>query len=141
MDWINHLANVNYIAVAVATLSTYVLGFIWYQWPVFGEAWAKSLGLTKEQADNTEDLGGAFIMSLIGGIAKTLCIAVLMVATGTTGIFGGVFFGAIVALTLISTSLAYHNGFARMSSKLTMINATHDVVELAVIGAILGMFA
>ncbi len=141
MDWINDLRNVNYIAVTIATFSSYALGFIWYHWPVFGEAWAKSLGITKEDADNTDGLGGAFIMSLIGGVAKSVCMAVLMVATGATGIFGGAFFGAIVALALISTSLAYYNGFARMSPKLTLINAAHGIVELTVIGAIIGVFA
>ena len=141
MDWISDLRNVNYIAVAVATISSYVLGFIWYHWAVFGEAWAKSLGLTKEEADNTEGLGGAFIISLIGGLAKTLCIAVLMVATGITGGVGGALFGAIIAIALISTSIAYHNGFARLPSKLTMINALHDIVELTIIGVIIGMFA
>ena len=97
--------------------------------------------MTKDEADKTEGLAGAFIMSLIGGLAKTIFMAVLMVATGTTSAFGGVVFGGIVALTLISTSIAYHNGFARVSSKLTMIDAAHDIVELAVIGAIIGMFA
>ncbi|MBT4289091.1 MAG: DUF1761 domain-containing protein [Deltaproteobacteria bacterium] len=141
MDWIDNLRNVDYIAVAVATVSSYVLGFVWYHWAVFGKTWAKLLGMTKDEADKTEGLAGAFIMSLIGGLAKTIFMAVLMVATGTTSAFGGVVFGGIVALTLISTSIAYHNGFARVSSKLTMIDAAHDIVELAVIGAIIGMFA
>lgn len=141
MDWINDLRNINYIAVAVATVSSYALGFIWYHWSVFGAAWAKSLGITKEEADNTDGLGGAFIVSLIGGVAKTVCTAVLMFATGATGVLGGAIFGAIVALALISTSLAYYNGFARMPSKLTLINAAHNIVELTVIGAIIGAFA
>lgn len=140
MDWTNELGNIDYFAVAIATISSYALGFIWYHWSVFGEAWAKSLGITKEEADNTGGLGGAFIVSLIGGVVKTLCMGVLMIATGATGVLGGAFFGAIVALALISTSLAYYNGFARMPSKLTLINAAHNIVELTVIGAIIGAF-
>ena len=74
MDIILELQNLNYIAVAVATIVSYVLGFTWYHWAIFGEAWANALGLTKEEADNTEGLGGAFVMSLISGLTKTILI-------------------------------------------------------------------
>lgn len=141
MNWINELLSMNYIAIAVGTIASYALGFIWYSWGILGKAWANSLGITKEIADNTEGLGGAFTASLISGVAKTICIGLLMVATSTTGIAGGALFGTIIALTLISTSLAYYNGFARLSSKLTLINGAHSIVELSVIGAIIGFFS
>ena len=78
MSWIAELQNINYIAVAVATIASYVLGFVWYHWAVFGKAWANALGLTKEEADNTEGLGGAFVMSLVSGVSKALCMACLL---------------------------------------------------------------
>lgn len=138
MDWIAELQNINYIAVAVATIASYVLGFTWYHWAVFGEAWANALGITKEEADNTEDLGSVFIMSLISGLIKTVCLALLMATIKISGVFGGAFFGAVVAMVFIFTSLAYYNGFARTSSKLTLINSVHSIVELTLIGAIVG---
>ena len=141
MNWINDLLNMNYIAITVATIASYTIGFVWYSWNVFGKTWANSLGLSKEAADNTEGLGGAFIASLVSGAAKTICICLLMNATSTSGIVAGALFGAIIALMLISTSLAYYNGFARLSSKLTFINGAHSIVELSIIGAILGVFS
>lgn len=140
MNWIVELQNINYIAVAIATIASYALGFTWYHWVVFGEAWANALCITKEEADNTEGLGGAFIMSLISGLTKSLCIALLMVAINISGILSGAFFGAVVASVFIFTSLGYYNGFARTSSKLTLINSAHSIVELALIGAIIGVF-
>ena len=140
MNWIVELQNINYIAVAVATITSYVLGFTWYHWAVFGEAWANALGLTKEQADNTEGLGGAFIMSLISGLSKSVCVALLMVAASISGVFSGALFGVIVAVIFIAASLGYYNGFARVSSKLTLINSAHSIVELTLIGEIIGIF-
>ena len=140
MNWIAELQNINYIAVAVATITSYVLGFAWYHWAVFGEAWANALGLTKEEADNTEGLGGAFIMSLISGLSKAVCVALLMSAASISGVFSGALFGVIVAAVFIFTSLGYYNGFARTPSKLTLINSAHSIVELALIGAIIGIF-
>lgn len=140
MNWIAELQNINYIAVAVATITSYVLGFAWYHWAVFGEAWANALGLTKEEADNTEGLGGAFIMSLISGLSKAVCVALLMSAASISGVFSGALFGVIVAAVFIFTSLGYYNGFARTPSKLTLINSAHSIVELTLIGAIIGIF-
>ena len=136
--WIAELQNINYIAVAVATITSYVLGFVWYHWAVFGKAWAKALGLTKEQADNTEGLGGAFIVSLISGLAKSLCMALLMAAANISGLLNGAFFGLVVAGVFTVASLGYYNGFARTSSKLTLINSVHSIAELTLIGAIIG---
>ena len=138
MNWIAELQNINYIAVAVATIASYVLGFTWYHWAVFGEAWANALGITKEEADNAEGLGGAFIVSLISGLTKTLCLALVMAAINISSVWGGAFFGAAVAVVFICTSLAYYNGFARTSSKLTLINSAHSIVDLTLIGAIIG---
>ncbi len=141
MNWIIELQNINYIGVAIATIASYVLGFVWYHWAVFGEAWANALGITKDEADNTEGLGGAFIMSLISGLSKTLCAAMLMAAANISGILSGALFGVIVAVVFIFTSLGYYNGFARTSSKLTLINSAHGIVELTLIGAIIGAFS
>ena len=140
MNWIAELQNINYIAVTVATFTSYVLGFAWYHWAVFGEAWANALGLTKEEADNTEGLGGAFIMSLISGLSKAVCVALLMSAASISGVFSGALFGVIVASIFTFTSLGYYNGFARTPSKLTLINSAHSIVELTLIGAIIGIF-
>jgi len=140
MNWMSELQSINYIAVLVATIASYLLGFAWYHWAVFGEAWANALGITKDEADNTEGLGGAFIMSLISGLTKTLLIALLIAVTNISGALSGALFGAVVATVFTITSLGYYNGFARTSSKLTLINSAHSIVELTLIGAIIGSF-
>ena len=141
MDIIEELQNLNYLTVAIATITSYVLGFAWYHWAVFGEAWANALGITKEEADKTEGLGRAFAISLVSGLAKTLFIALLMSATNISGALSGAFFGVVIAAVFTITSLGYYNGFARTSSKLTLINSAHSLVELSLIGAIIGMFS
>ena len=141
MEWIDELGELDWVAVAVATVASYVLGFAWYSWSWFGKSWAGALGMTKEQADDTEGVGAAFLISLVAGLAKVVVIALLMAATGTTGFGEGLLFGAIVGLALIASSVAYHNGFSRMSPTLTLIDTGHDLVEAAMIGAVIGLVA
>ncbi|GAA6133941.1 hypothetical protein NBRC116188_07300 [Oceaniserpentilla sp. 4NH20-0058] len=141
MNFIAELQNLNYIAIATATVASYVLGFVWYHWAVFGEAWANALSLTKAEADNTEGLGGAFAISLFSGLIKTMVTAFLILVIGISGVLNGAFFGAIIATVFTVTSLGYYNGFARVPLKLTLINSAHSVVELIMIGAIIGIFS
>ena len=42
--------NVNFLALALAALSTLVVGFIWYNPKVFGNAWMKEVGMTEADA-------------------------------------------------------------------------------------------
>ncbi len=141
MNWISELQNLNYMAVAIAAIASYVLGFAWYHWAAFGEAWANALGITKEEADNTEGLGGAFIISLISGLSKAVCLALLMAVANISGLLSGAFFGVLISAAFTVLSLGYYNGFARVPSKLTFINSAHSVTELALMGAIIGMFS
>ena len=48
------------------------------------------------------------------------------------------FFGGDVTTVFIFTSLAYYNSFAHISLKLTLINSTYRVVELVLVGEIIG---
>lgn len=140
MFFVEELAHLNYIAIAIATIASYVLGFVWYHWHVFGKAWANALKLTKEQADNTEGLGGAFAISLLSGLTKAVFIAVLLSLADISGLLKAASFGAVIAVVFTATSLGYYNGFARISSKLTWINTTHSIIELTLISAIIGIF-
>ena len=141
MEWVDGLGELDGVAGAVATIASYVLGFAWYSWSLFGKSWAGALGMTKEQADDTEGMGAAFVVSLVAGVAKVIVLALLMAATDTTGFGEGLLFGAIVGLALIASSIAYHNGFSRMSPTLTLIDSAHDVVEAAMVGAVIGLMA
>lgn len=139
MEWFDELGDLDWVAVAVATVASYVLGFAWYSWSLFGKPWATALGMTKEQADDTEGMGAALVVSLVAGIAKVIIFGALMAATGTAGFGPGVLFGVIVGIVLTALSIGYHNGFARVSRTVTLIDTAHDIVEAAMIGAIIGV--
>ncbi len=42
--------NFNFLALVLAALSTLVVGFIWYNPKVFGNAWMKEVGMTEADA-------------------------------------------------------------------------------------------
>lgn len=58
----------NFLAILVAALSSFVIGFIWYNPKVFGTIWMKESGMTQEQSKQGNMLkifGLTFVYSLL----------------------------------------------------------------------------
>lgn len=59
------MESINWIAVFVATLSSFALGFIWYHPKVFGTAWAKAAGVKMDDPEARKGMGKIFGMSFV----------------------------------------------------------------------------
>ena len=44
------IMEINFLAVLVAALSSFVVGFVWYNPKVFGTIWMNEVGMTEEKA-------------------------------------------------------------------------------------------
>lgn len=138
MDWQQHLSDLNWVAVLVATLSSFAVGFVWYHWSVFGEKWAKLVGMSKKDLENADGMNKVYLMTAVQAFISSSALGALMIATATTGWWPGLIFGALVGFAFRFGTHVMHNGFARRGSSLTWIDGMHDVVSMAVAGAILG---
>ncbi|WNH14007.1 DUF1761 domain-containing protein [Thalassobellus suaedae] len=153
----------NPIAMLVAAVSALVVGFIWYNPKVFGNAWMQAAGMTDEQVKggNMVKIFGlalifAFLLatalpgivihqmgvfSLIGGDPSAALpsyeafIADYSDAFRTFkhGALHGVLTGVFIALPIIGTNAL----FERKSAKYIFINAGYWIVTLGVMGAII----
>ena len=62
------IATLNWLAIIVATVITFVLGGLWYGPLLFGKAWLKENNLTEEDMKNGNNLkifGFAFLWSFV----------------------------------------------------------------------------
>lgn len=57
--------HINMVAVLVAVLANFFLGFIWYT-PLFGNAWAKELNLDRSVKPTGGDMAKGMIINVIG---------------------------------------------------------------------------
>ena len=140
MDWLEALGDINYVGVAVAVLSGFAVGATWYAESVFGKTWMKLVGLKKKDVENKEKMMKAMLHTGIGQIIKACVLASLMLVVGVDGWAEGALFGAVLALGFSVTSAAMHDSFAQKSIMLTRLNGAHDIVGVAVMGAIIGGF-
>lgn len=137
------MVDVNLLAVVVATLSSFVVGAVWYSKPFFGKAWMKKVGLSEKQAQEgmSKAMGKTTIASLI--MAYVLANAIVfsdnyfaeydfMTAALTTGLSLGI---GISATTIVT-----QDAFEQRDLKLSLINAGNQIVTLVVMGLVIGLF-
>ncbi|HAP01484.1 MAG TPA: DUF1761 domain-containing protein [Bacteroidetes bacterium] len=129
-----YLSNINWTAVLVATISAFVIGFVWYG-PVFGRQWMKEIGLTPEAAKNANMLkvfGPAFILTLIMGLMLALHMH------DNSDWLQGSKLAAMIALGFIAPTTGVNYIFCRKTITLWIIDCGYSLVTLCVMGAIIG---
>ena len=57
--------NINFIAILVAVVANFILGFIWYT-PLFGNAWAKEMGFDTSIKPTGGEMAKGMIFMVIG---------------------------------------------------------------------------
>jgi uncharacterized protein DUF1761 len=140
MDLITfHLDKVNWVAVVVAVLPSFVIGSIWYTPAVFGNYWMKQVGLKKKDAENVNMVKFLSLTAVLTFVMVT-ALATLMCALDLTTPVQGAVFGGLVSLTFSATTRGIHQLFEQKGLGLFLVNVGHDVLFLATAGAIIGAF-
>ncbi|MCD5348411.1 DUF1761 domain-containing protein [Agromyces sp. S2-1-8] len=134
--------EINYWAVLLATVSSMVVGSVWYARGVFGTRWAK---LAKVDMDRP----GA---SAVGPIVLTVLVSFLTawVLAGSVAIAWH-FYGGGFLLSAIVTAIALwagftaarftrHDAFEGRPAALTIVNTTHELVTALGMAVIIGVW-
>ena len=130
------LGGINYLAVLVAALSSFVIGWLWYG-PLFGKAWMKLNGFSKENIQE-----GSLPMPLIMGtnyIATVLAAFALAMFLGEEStLHFGIFAGFMIAVFWIGTNRLNDVLYERKPMGLFFINTGYNLVIYIIMGAIIG---
>lgn len=136
MELLKTIDDINLIAVAVATISTFLVGALWYSWGLFGKIWAEAVGLKKSDVEKSEPM--VYLRTAAGSFLASLSLAMLMMVMDSNTPFDGIILGAFVGVVFRVTSMSMHIDFAHHPKSLIVVDGLHDVVQLAVIGCIIG---
>jgi hypothetical protein len=134
--------HINYLAVIAATLSTMVVGSIWYAPRVFGNYWMKKAGVTS--SGRASDAIWPIIITVLVSFITAWVLAgasylsdffyhgsFLLNALGT----GGVLWAGFTAARFVT-----HDAFDRRPSGLTILNIAHELVTILVMALIIGVW-
>ncbi len=128
----NNFSNINFLSVLVATIASFMFGWLWYSPVLFGKPWMKILGFTEEQLKNAGGMGKLMAMAFVVNFIMATAIAYLVVffPVPQTALVLGLFIGLLLHGTATGTSYL----FERKPFKLWAINVTHDTITYIIMG-------
>jgi hypothetical protein len=126
--------HVNYLAVVVAAISTFLLGGLWYSPKLFGPAWQHAAGDTRKKEDGhpAKVFGTSFLFSLVAAYAYAVLIP------PPTSVSAATLQGLLVGAGIVATSFGINYQFANRSNLLWLIDGGYHALQFAIFGAILG---
>jgi hypothetical protein len=127
--------QLNYLAVVVAALSTFVIGGLWYSPLLFHQPWMRANGFTESDVaggNMAKIFGLAFLFALVMAVN----LAMFLNDPGTTASWGATA-GALAAIW-IALGIGTVALFERRPWTYTAINGGYWLVSFVVMGVILG---
>ena len=124
--------NINWLAVPLAALASFVVGGLWYSL-LFAKPWQREAGVTDGQLKqgSARVFVGSFLLAVVMAAALAAFIGEGSVAFGTLA-------GLAAGVAWVAAALGVNYLFERRSLTLFAINASHNVVTFTAMGAIIG---
>ena len=126
-------AGLNWLAILVASAAAFVLGGIWYG-PVFGNAWLKAIGKTKEELDPSPT---PFFISMVTSLIASTVLAALIQTLGFNTAVDGILLGLFVGVGFIATAMGSDSAFCGWGVPLFLIQSGYRIVYSVIMGVIL----
>lgn len=134
------MSNINIWAVLVATLSAFLIGWLWYG-PLFGKAWMSESGMTEEkvrQGNMGKIFGLAFVFELVMAFNLAMFFYGDPAAAEMINAGNGALYGFLTGFGWVFFALAVVSLYEHKSWKYIFINGGYWTVTLTVMGLILG---
>lgn len=134
------LSALNWLAIIVATLPGFVIGFLWYG-PLFGKAWMRESGMTEEKIAQG-NMARTFTLAFVFQFIMAFCLAMFFYSDPesadlvTAG--NGMFYGFLTGFGWVAMALAVNSLFEQRSFKYIAITGGYWIVVFTLMGLILG---
>ena len=141
------IPEINFWAVLLATLSSMVVGSVWYTPRVFGNYWRRVAKVTGASGGGSGDARAAVKPILVTLVVSFVSAWVL---AGSAAISQHFYGGNFLANTLVTAVILWagftaarfitHDAFEGRPAGLTVLNCAHELATLTVMGLIIGLF-
>ena len=131
-------SRINFLAVIIAALSTFVLGGLWYSPLLFGKVWMRINNFSETDlatCSKARMFGWSFVFALI----MSLNLAMFLAAPGTN-LTWGIAAGALAGVGWVAMAIAIIGVFENRRWSYILINGGYMIVAFVLMGAILGVW-
>jgi hypothetical protein len=129
--------KINHLAVLVAVVLQFVLGFLWYG-PIFGEPWMGMVGLDMATVEANPPGAGEWITNIFSAVVSMYVLAWLFTKIPVTSLLQGLGVGLLIGFSFVLLSIMTSGMFAKDPYGLAWITGGFTTVGLGIGGAVLG---
>lgn len=124
----------NTFAIAVAALSSFLLGGLWYSKVLFGPRWNAANGGQTHSGHPAKVFGISFVFSLIAAAAFCFLLG------PAPELQRAVLYGLIAGFGIAATSFGINYQFANRSIALWLIDAGYHTLQFMLFGVVFGLW-
>lgn len=134
--------HINWLAVALATLSTMVVGTVWYLPKVFGNRWQALTGVDPNKPKSrVAAYGGSFVASAITAIVLAGATYIASEHFGTPYLGAALLTAALLWAGFTASRILVHELFESRPIGIWLITAAYELVTVLVMAVIIGLLA
>jgi hypothetical protein len=134
--------EINYWAVIAATLSSMVVGSIWYTPKVFGNYWMKAANITP--SGNSKDAIRPILVTLVVSFVTAWVLAGAIYISwafyDSSWLLNAIVTGIILWAGLTAARFITHDAFDGRPVGLTVLNVAHEFVTIVIMALIIGVW-
>jgi hypothetical protein len=134
--------EINIWAVVVATLSTMVVGSLWYTPKVFGNYWMRvaKVSPSGEAKDAVKPILITLAVSFVSALVLAGSVAIAQEFYGGSFLGNSVITAVILWAGFTAARFITHDAFEGRPAGLTALNCAHELVTYLVMGLVIGLF-
>jgi len=136
------LSELNWLAIVVAWVAAFIAGAIWFGPKTFFPVWWRAMGKDPNNMEVTGNMGAIFggtaVAAFVEAVAVASVIHFVALASPSFGMWDGAGVGFLLGVGLAAASSLSHRLFAGHGFKVWAIEVSSDVVNLTIMGLIIG---
>ncbi len=134
-------AGVNYFAIVVAAIASWLVGAAWYM--AFAKPWMAARGWASKDemlAEQGKPSPAPFVISFVAELVMAWTLAGVIGHAGPVTLANGLISGFLAWLGFVATTLLVNHSFGGQKRALTIIDGGHWLAVLLVQGLVIGAF-
>jgi len=131
---LDFMGDLNWLAIAVATIAWFAFSAIWYSVPPLSKAWAGAARV--DMSGDGPPLALLFIPTLIGYFVTTVVIALISTGIGAESVTDGIVLGVVLGVGFGMVGALVNQVYEGKGSSYFLINGVNAVIAYAIVGAI-----
>jgi len=137
------IPTIDWLAVFLATLISFVSGFIWFGPKTFYPVWWRAIGKTEnDEPGSNQNMGVVFGSIIIALFIQALTLFIVLdwyfSKTGSTSLLSGALAGLLIGVGIVAATPLSHRLMSGHGFKVWILEIGNDVLNFVLMGAVIG---